>query len=149
MKMMRTERYIYYIIGVILLTACGEFELSDNGHLDGFWQLSTVDTLQTGRSADLRADGLTWSFLDALLELRDTRKVHQDIIMDFQHTGGQLRLSAPYLVDRDAGDIVIEDIGLLQPYGILAREEVFRVVELTSGKMVLESDLLRLHFRKY
>lgn len=139
---------LVYIIGVVLLAACSKVETSDNGHLDGFWHLRSIDTLQTGGRADLAENGLTWAFQGEIMEVRDVKKVHQDLILHFQHSEGQLRLSEPYLVDRDHGDVALEDAELLRPYGIQGLSETFRVVELSSGSMVLESPVLRLHFRK-
>ena len=52
---------IYIIIGMGLLTAC-KSESSNNGDLDGFWQM-------TGRP------GLTWSFQGKILEFRDVNSV--------------------------------------------------------------------------
>ena len=35
-------------------TSCGDFiEISDNGDLDGYWQLSQVDTLANGVQVDM------------------------------------------------------------------------------------------------
>ena len=77
--------FLYIIIGVGL-AACGDVESSDNGDLDGFWLLCSVDTLGTGRTGDVRDKGLTWAFEGKLLEVRDVWKVHQDIILSFSHS---------------------------------------------------------------
>lgn len=142
------RRFLLYIIIGVALTSC-DVEFSDNGNLDGFWQLCAVDTLQTGRTGDLRDKGLTWAFEGEILEVRDVWKVHQDIAMSFSYTGQALNVYAPYLVDRENGDIRIEDENLLKPYGISSLEMNFNVKELNSDRMTLESSLLRLHFRKY
>ena len=142
------RRFLLYIIIGVGLVSC-DVEFSDNGDLDGFWQLCAVDTLQTGRTVDLRGQGLTWAFEGKILEVRDVKKVHQDIVLSFSHTGHSLKVYSPYLVDRENGDLPIDDLGLLMPYGINSPEETFKVKELNSGKMTLESDLLRLSFRKY
>lgn len=142
------RRFLLYIIIGIGLTAC-DVEFSDNGDLDGFWQLSRVDTLQTGKTGDYRDRGLTWAFEGAILEVRDVWKVHQDIILSFSHTGQSLKVYSPYLVDRENGDIQIDDMNLLKPYGISMLEENFQIKELNGNKMTLESDELRLYFRKY
>ena len=142
------RRFLFYIIIGVTLTSC-DVEFSDNGDLDGFWQLCAVDTLQTGRTGDFRDKGLTWAFEGEILEVRDVWKVHQDIAMSFSYTGQTLNVYAPYLVDRENGDIQIEDENLLKPYGISSLEMNFNVKELNSDRMTLESSLLRLHFRKY
>lgn len=143
------KRFLLYIIIGIGLAACGDVEFSDNGHLDGFWHLSRVDTLLTGKSVDYREKGLTWSFQGKILEVRDVWKVYQDIVMSFNHTGNQLKTFSPYLVYREEGDWLIDDTDYLTPYGINRLDENFKVLELTGSEMTLESDLLRLHFRKY
>ena len=143
------KRFLIYIIIGIGLTACSDVEFSDNGNLDGFWQLSRVDTVLTGRSVDYREKGLTWSFQGKLLDVRDVWKVYQDIVMSFNHTDNQLKTFSPFLVYREEGDWPIDDTDYLKPYGINRLEENYKVLELTSSEMTLESDLLRLHFKKY
>ena len=142
------RRFFLYIIIGIGLTAC-DVEFSDNGDLDGFWQLCSIDTLETGRTGDVRDKGLTWAFEGKLLEVRDVQKVHQDIILSFSHGNGTLQIFSPYLVYREEGDLKIEDIDFMRPYGINQLEESFRVLELNSDRMVLESEVVRLSFRKY
>ena len=78
------------------------------------------------------------------------KKVHQDILGNFEHQGGTLSVSRFYLVDRDKGDILIDDaISYLVPYGVGQSQEKFKVVELTSSEMILESERFLLKFRKY
>ena len=139
--------YLYIIIGVGLISC--DIEFSDNGNLDGFWKLYAVDTLQTGMTGDLRENGLTWAFEGKILEVRDLKERNQDIILSFSHTDYSLKVYSPYQVDRENDDILVEDIGLLRPYGINQLEETFKVRNLNSDKMILESYMLRLYFRKY
>ena len=75
------KRFFIYIIGIgLLLTAC-DMESSDNGHLDGFWQMTSKTDQYAKRGAvDMRDSGITWAFQGKLLELRDVKKVHQDIL---------------------------------------------------------------------
>lgn len=143
--------YLYIIIGVgLMLTAC-KTESSDNGDLDGFWQLtSKTDQYAKYGAVDMRDSGITWAFQGKLLELRDVKKVHQDIIGNFEHQGGTLSVSRFYLVDRDKGDVLIDDaISYLVPYGVNQVQDKFKVVELNSDEMILESERFLLKFRKY
>lgn len=145
------KRFFIYIIGIgLLLTAC-DMESSDNGQLDGFWQMtSKTDQYAKCGAVDMRDSGITWAFQGKLLELRDVKKVHQDILGNFEHQGGTLSVSHFYLVDRDKGDILIDDaISYLVPYGVGQSQEKFKVVELTSSEMILESERFLLKFRKY
>lgn len=130
---------IYYIIGIgMLLTGCDNWEASDNGDLDGFWLLSEPYA------------GVTWSFQGTILELRDVQGHYPDVIMSFQYGNDELVLSDPYLVDREAGDVAVDDVqGCLMPYGVFAQRQRFKVILLTSDKMILEDGDRRLNLRKY
>ena len=130
------KRLLYIIIGVaLLLTSCDKEE-SANGHLDGFWQMTS-------------SPGITWAFQGHILELRDVKKVHQDIVMSFTREGDKLKLSDPYRVDRDSDDVALKDADMLIPYGISNTTTEFNIIELTSSRMVLNNDTKRLAFRKF
>ena len=130
------KRFLLIIIGVtLLLTSCDK-EDSVNGHLDGFWQMSS-------------SPGITWAFQGHILELRDVKKVHQDIVMSFTREGDKLKLSDPYRVDRDSDDVALKDADMLIPYGISDTSTEFRISELTSSRMVLDNNTTHLEFRKF
>lgn len=130
------KRLLYIIVGVtLLLTSCDK-EDSANGHLDGFWQMSS-------------SPGITWAFQGHILELRDVKKVHQDIVMSFTREGDKLKLSDPYRVDRDSDDVALKDADMLIPYGISNTSTEFRISELTSSRMVLDNNTTHLEFRKF
>jgi hypothetical protein len=129
---------LYIIIGMGLLTACSS-ESSNNGDLDGFWQL-------TGRP------GITWSFQGKILEFRDVNQVHHDLMAKFRHEGNLLIVYDFRLVDRDAGDLPVteSEAADLRAYGISnLEEEQFQIRQLTSDDMHLERSSESLHFRKY
>jgi hypothetical protein len=130
------KRFLLIIIGVtLLLTSCDK-ENSANGHLDGFWQMTS-------------SPGITWAFQGHILELRDVRKVHQDIVMSFTREGNKLKLSDPYRVDRDSDDVVLQDADLLVPYGITDTATEFNISELNNSRMVLDNGAAHLEFRKF
>ena len=130
------KRLLYIIIGVtLLLTSCDK-EDSANGHLDGFWQMTS-------------SPGITWAFQGHILELRDVKKVHQDIVMSFTREGDKLKLSDPYRVDRDSDDVALKEADMLIPYGISDTSTEFRISELTSSRMVLDNNTTHLEFRKF
>lgn len=129
---------LYIIIGVGLLTSCSS-ESSNNGDLDGFWQM-------TGRP------GLTWSFQGKILEFRDVNQIRPDLIAKFRHEGSLLIVYDFRVVDRDAGDPPVTESEMedLRAYGISNMvEEQFQIRQLTSDDMHLESDSESLNFRKY
>ena len=144
------KKLYIYIIGVMLLMVGCDVESSDNGNLDGFWQMTTkTDKYAKCGAVDMRDSGLTWSFQGKLLELRDVNDRQKNIVLSFDHAGNTLRVYNPYIVERDSDDIKISDPMMLLPYGVFNTDEKYDVVELKSDKMVLESERFLLKFRKY
>lgn len=144
------KKLYIYIIGVMLLMVGCDVESSDNGNLDGFWQMTTkTDKYAKCGAVDMRDSGLTWSFQGKLLELRDVNDRQKDIVLSFDHAGNTLRVYNPYIVERDSDDIKISNPMMLLPYGVFNTDEKYDVVELKSDKMVLESERFLLKFRKY
>ena len=132
---------------LLLLTSC-EIEFSNNGKLDGFWQLIAVDTLATQHTSDLKTSGRTWAFQGRLLEMRDTKGGYSDLYFSFEHRGDSLFLDSPYLSDRDADDIKITDVNIVRPYGVNGLKEGFEIESLSNNKLILRSKTLRLMLRK-
>ena len=132
---------------LLLLTSC-EIEFSNNGKLDGFWQMIAVDTLATQHTLDLKTSGRTWAFQGRLLEMRDTKGGYSDLYFSFEHRGDSLFLDSPYLSDRDADDIKITDINIVRPYGVNGLKEGFEIESLSNNKLILRSKTLRLMLRK-
>jgi len=141
---------LYIIIGIGSLTACS-VEHSDNGDLDGFWKMTKMTTGERAWSEEeLQASGVTWAFQGSILELRDVCSKYQDLLVKFRHEGDSLIVWDFRVLDRDAGDQLVTDATMLHPYGIYNdTEEHFRILQLTSDRMLLESGNTRLEFRKY
>ena len=142
------KQLAYMMIAMLTLGAC-DIYTSDNGDLDGYWQLHTVDTLSTGVTCDMRDSMKYWSYQTDLLYLTDRTEDVNNIFMRFEMKDGQMTVSNPIIDKRDSFDIVLKDYDILRHYGIHDVPETLRIVELTSGRMVLENRLLRLYFRKY
>ena len=74
------------------------------------------------------------------------------IICSFEHAGEILRVYNPYLSGRFTelhDDTPITDATMMNVYGLYQLEEFFRILQLDSDNMQLESDKVRLTFRKY
>lgn len=151
------KKTIYTIIaGMTLILAACDIETSNNGDLDGLWQLTAVDTLATGGHTDMRISNITWAVQGRLLEFK---RGGDGFICLFTHEGGHLLTGDIRVIDRDNEDPLVSDVHAVYvkdyPYptlaelGINALPEDFKVITLTSSKMVLESSLLCLSFRKY
>lgn len=141
------KKITFLFAAFLLLTSC-EIEFSNNGKLDGFWQLIAVDTLATQHTSDLKTSGRTWAFQGRLLEMRDTKGGYSDLCFSFEHRGDSLFLDSPYLSDRDVDDIKITDVNIVRPYGVNGLKEGFEIESLSNNKLILRSKTLRLMLRK-
>ena len=141
------KKITFLFAAFLLLTSC-EIEFSNNGKLDGFWQLIAVDTLATQHTSDLKTSGRTWAFEGRLLEMRDTKGGYSDLYFSFEHRGDSLFLDSPYLSDRDVDDIKITDVNIVRPYGVNGLKEGFEIESLSNNKLILRSKTLRLMLRK-
>lgn len=142
------KKITFLFAAFLLLTSC-EIEFSNNGKLDGFWQMIAVDTLATQHTSDLKTSGRTWAFQGRLLEMRDTKGGYSDLYFSFEHRGDSLFLDSPYLSDRDVDDIKITDINIVRPYGVNGLKEGFEIENLSNNKLILRSKTLRLLFKKH
>ena len=141
------KKITFLFAAFLLLTSC-EIEFSNNGKLDGFWQMIAVDTLSTQHTSDLKTSGRTWAFQGRLLEMRDTKGGYSDLYFSFEHRGDSLFLDSPYLSDRDVDDIKITDVNIVRPYGVNGLKEGFEIESLSNNKLILRSKTLRLMLRK-
>ncbi len=97
----------------------------------------------------MRDSGIFWAFNFNLLVTRSTKEPSGEILYDFENTDDNLILSNPYILYRDSSDIKVTDVNLLKKYGVNSLLETFTIEHLNSNKMVLQSNLVRLNFRKY
>lgn len=140
------RKLIYMAFAAFALGAC-TLETSGNGDLDGYWQLHQLDSLHNGASVDMRQQSVFWGVQVNLL--RAWKIGSSSFFFRFTHTGDSLFLSDPYVDLRDSSDIKVTDAERLRPVGVNKLEERFAVLLLDGDKMTLQSDKLRLHFRKY
>lgn len=140
------KRLFYIMIACMVMTAC-EIQPSNNGDLDGYWQLTDVDTLSTGGTADMRENRVFWGVQKGLVETWEIGK--KAVIFRFIYDESSLTLFDPYKDDRDAADIKVTDVSELYSMGINNLKEHFDVTALNGGSMTLTSSTLRLRFRKY
>lgn len=146
---MRNRNVLTLALAAMLTAACSDFHTSDNGQLDGFWQLANVDTLANNRSGDVRELKIFWAVQADLLEIRDLTNRHLPVFFRFEHRDGQLKLSRPVADNRLISDSLVRDVNTIRYYGFRQLEETFKVLRLDGKAMLLESGHLRLHFRKY
>jgi hypothetical protein len=133
-------------LSLMFLYGC-ELETTDNGDLDGYWHLEQVDSLAGQRSIDYGQSNIFWSIQFELLQLSNLED--NTIIYKLVYDNRQLTLANPCMFDRADGDTLVTNVEVLRQYGVNALQENFKVVTLESRTMVLESPVLRLHFKKY
>ena len=143
---MRKWFIIQGFLSLMFLYGC-ELETTDNGDLDGYWHLEQVDSLAGQRSIDYGQSNIFWSIQFELLQLSNLED--NTIIYKLVYDNRQLTLANPCMFDRADGDTLVTNVEVLRQYGVNALQENFKVVTLESRTMVLESPVLRLHFRKY
>lgn len=135
------------ITSIVTLASC-EVHSYDNGDLEGFWQLRSIEKLN-GCKQKLYNTPMYWSFQAKLAEIRQEDIKAQEYFFRFDRSKDSLRLYSPILDYRDKGDIPVTDPTELFGFGIFHLDETFCIDELNSETMVLHSDSIKAYFRKY
>ncbi len=146
------KRFVY-IFAALLLGSCS-ISTDSNGKLDGFWHLTTVDTLATGGVTDYSQRKVFWGVQAKLISARDMEANDRGYYFRFVHQNDSLILTSPHANHwhqdlPDGGDIPIDDVEELRDIGVNALEEHFFVERLSGSSMVLRSRTLRLNFRRF
>lgn len=133
------------------ITGCN---ISDNGDLDGFWYLTKIDSISNNTSVPMREAGISWSFQAKLMQVgsHNSNAYWKYVIMSrFNHQGNQLELSEPFIYDRMNGDVFLtaDSLHRLTPFGINSIPDLFIVEKLSSSKLQICDQTLRLYFEKY
>ncbi len=142
------RKLLYLLLSCLFLSISCTLEKSDNGDFDGFWQLSLIDTLSSQNSVDMRDSGYFWAVQYDLLVLRETNQ-RNEYICNFRLIGDSLYINNPYILWRDSSDIKLNDPSVLKRFGINNLEEKFKIINMNAKRIVLESQIIRLHLRKY
>ncbi len=145
---MNIKRLLCLILPCLFLAAC-DLEYSNNGMLDGNWQLRQIDTLATNGTCNMSQSYIYWAVQDKLLQIRDIDNDNLIILFRFEKKEGHLTILSPCKVITKDELVPLETNELLLPFGITDIEETFLIENLSHGNLVLSNDLYRLHFRKY
>jgi len=131
----------------LLFSSC-EIDTSNNGKLDGYWHLNSIDTLTTGGTLDLSEETRFWAIQMNWLNTVDRGGKAGNFIFRFEHNDGTLRLYDPRRNARLEGDPEVVSADVLHPFGVNSLDETFNVEKLSGSSMTLSTDKLRLHFKK-
>lgn len=154
------KKLIWTIIisGIVFGMCSCEMETSDNGDLDGFWHLESVDTLSTGGVKDYSNQHIFWAVEHKLISISDqeTFKGFRGYWARFNQTGDSLILTTFYENNwhqdqgSNGGDIPVVEINdTLRRCGINNLVERYRKEKLNGSKMILTTKDLRLNFKKF
>lgn len=136
-------------VAICSLCAC-EFHTGDNGDLDGFWHLESIEDLQTGEVRYVGDEKLFWSYEVSLMYLQGAST--GAFYLRFLHADNTLTIYEPresVWHNGEEGNPLVTDASVLLPYGITALEESFQVEKLNGGTMILCSEVYRLKFEKF
>lgn len=149
------KKFLFLLLSVAvasgMFSSC-ELETSGAGAFDGMWHLVMVDTVSTGGKLDMSKKRIYWCFQYKLMQTDDKDGYYKPILMRFSHEHNALFLTEPYIYDRENGDKPITDESesfLLTPYGINKINEEFKVISISSNRMQLQSQMLKLTFKKF
>lgn len=137
------KRLIYLVSGLLACVSSCDIEHIDNGKLDGLWKLQAMDSLGTSTTVDMSRTNMAYAVQGNLLQLHP-----KQLYFRFDHTGDSLILHDPYINLFDVSK-PLTNIEEARPFGVNNFREAFHVDELSRGKLVLSTEILRLHFEKY
>ncbi len=157
--MKKTVISVIFAASAVLLGACSDFEASDNGSLDGYWQMTNIDTLATGCSGNVQERMIFWSVQGGLIELSDHRTEFSadeyrapSIVYRFERSADVLTLLGepkPRKKNRVKGDSDFASYAECSSYGLSDEGDVLQILRLEDKKMTLQSEYFRMYFRKY
>lgn len=149
-NMNKRFKILFSLITILFaLASCGDLlEHSQNGELDGYWKLTTIDTLATGGQKSVSEQSLFMAVQGKIMMLND-RNNGDEYVFQFNHADDHLKIFDARQSNRGKGDPLLTDPEGLRPFGFNNLEEDFTVEKLSSGKLVLNDGTLRLHFIKF
>ena len=148
------NRHIRIILALIIatsLTACDNYLI--NGHLDGMWQLQTIE-----RSPDniIRNEGdLFYSFQRHTVLIGDYNNPNElpgqlkdeQYVSLFTYEGDSITMGAFHLYYKREDQPY--DTTRLRRFGLYDTHTTFHIEELTAQRLILRSDSALLTLRKY
>lgn len=141
---MKKIKYFILILLIGALASC-EVHTSNNGDLDGYWQMVQMDSVASDKVTNMKGSGIFYAVYAHLLQVHGAGT---QVSFRFKHFGDSLTLYSPY-ADYGQNDQPVEDVSVLKPYGINRLHENFHVDALSNSKMILSNQDVRLYFRKY
>lgn len=153
--MRKMRNFSLITIFLLLLTGCS-IETSDNGVLDGRWQLMEINYFDgSNRKVETKEQLIFWDIQYKLISIHSmTGKLHESLTEEslcrFNFTGDSLKLFDFYRHYREADQKIDDPLTTyFQKTGINGIKANFAVLHLDSKTMLLQSDYAKLSFRKF
>lgn len=133
-----------------LFSSCSLETDNDAGDLEGMWHLVRIEESVTNTHIDVSNEVIFWSFQAKLLQMEDKTGQINSYLYRFRIDNDQLRLSSPYLFDRENGDHPLTAYeATLGRYGIKSLTPTFRIERVDRRKLVINDGTVRLYFDKF
>lgn len=134
----------------LLFSSCSLETDNDAGDLEGMWHLVRIEESATNTHIDVSNEVIFWSFQAKLLQMEDKTGQINSYLYRFRIDNDQLRLSSPYLFDRENGDHPLTAYeATLGRYGIKSLTPTFRIERVDRRKLVINDGTVRLYFDKF
>lgn len=142
-------------VTAMTFTSC-ELESSDNGDLDGYWHLESIDSIGSGVTVDMSQKRVFWGVEFKLISAKEFDLGKERMYFRFEQTSDSLKITKVYLDHwhqdngDNGGDIPLEEVTSdLRYYGVNNIPEGFAKESLSGSKMILRSKSVRLKFKKF
>ena len=153
--MRKMRNFSLITIFLLLLTGCS-IETSDNGVLDGRWQLMEINYFDgSNRKVETKEQLIFWDIQYKFISIHSmSGKLHDSLTEEslcrFNYTKDSLKLSDFYRHFREADQKIDDPLTTyFQKTGINGIKANFAVLHLDSKSMLLQSDYAKLSFRKF
>ena len=151
-KIVHAMMVAFVAISMFAFSSC-ELESSDNGKLDGFWHLESIDSLENGKTVDMSKLYVFWGIEYKLIAATQYDNNTERMFFRFEQTSDSLKITQAFINhghQDNGGDIPLTEItNDLRYYGINNLPEGFAKEALSGSKMILRSKTLRLKFKKF
>lgn len=151
-KIVHAMMVAFVAISMFAFSSC-ELESSDNGKLDGFWHLESIDSLENGKTVDMSKLHVFWGIEYKLIAATQYDNNTERMFFRFEQTSDSLKITQAFINhghQDNGGDIPLTEVtNGLRYYGINNLPEGFAKEALSGSKMILRSKTLRLKFRKF
>ena len=151
-KIVHAMMVAFVAISMFAFSSC-ELESSDNGKLDGFWHLESIDSLENGKTVDMSKLHVFWGIEYKLIAATQYDNNTERMFFRFEQTSDSLMSTQAFIYHGDqaiGGDIDLTEVtNDLRYYGINNLPEGFAKEALSGSKIILRSKTLRLKFKKF